>query len=268
MKIREAIKISIKQFKQANIGTYGNDAMILLKTVLKKDEIFILTNPNYKLSDEQEKHLYTLLKKRLMLYPMAYITGKKEFYGLEFLVSEHVLIPRPETEIVVEETIKIAKTINAENIIDIGTGSGCIAITVSNILNKKVLASDISKSALYVAKLNRDRHKAKVDFILSNGIDWIGKKVDIIVSNPPYVSKEDYLNLSKDVKYEPKEALISEDDGLSFIKYLIEHSKSLTKYLILEFGYNQSPLIRSQNYLLKILKDLSGIDRVAVFKFF
>lgn len=268
MKIREAIKVSIEQLKQANIGTYGNDALILLKTVLKKDEIFVLTNPDYELSEKQEKHFYTLLKKRLMLYPMAYITGKKEFYGIEFMVNEHVLIPRPETEILVEETIKTAKTISAESIVDIGTGSGCIAITLSNILNKKVFASDISKSALQVAKLNRSRHKAKVDLILSNGIDWIGKKVDIIVSNPPYVSKEDYINLSKDVKYEPKEALISGDEGLSFIKYLIEHSRNLTRYLILEFGYNQSQFIKNQNHLLRISKDLSGIYRAAVFKFF
>ncbi len=267
MKIREAIKISMEQLKKANIGTYGNDALILVKTVLKKDEIFTLTNPGYELSEKQEKYFYDLLKKRLMLYPMAYITGKKEFYGLEFSVNEHVLIPRPETEIVVEETIKIAKAINAKSIIDIGTGSGCIAITLSNILNKKVVASDISKNALQVAKLNRNKHKAKVDFIQSDGINWIGKKVDIIVSNPPYVSKEDYPNLSEDVKYEPKEALISNDKGLSFIKHLIKHSKNLTKYLILEFGYNQSQFIKNQNHLLKISKDLSGIDRVAVFKF-
>ncbi len=268
MTVREALKIAINELKKANnIGTYGNDAVILLKTVLNKSDVFVLTNLDYELTQEQEHYLFRFLEKRKKRYPIAYITHKKEFYGFEFFVDERVLIPRPETELLVEETINIAKNDKIDTIVDIGTGSGCIAITLSKLLNKRVFASDVLRDALRVAKLNRDKHTANVDFVLSNGLEWIGKRVDVIVSNPPYVSKEDYKNLSDDVKYEPKGALIAEEDGLSFLKYLITQAQDLTRYLILEFGYNHSDFIKNQKNLIKISKDLSGIDRVAVFKF-
>ncbi len=267
MTVREALRTAINELKGANIGTYGNDAVILLKTILNKSDVFVLTNLDYKLTQEQEPYLFKLLEKRKKRYPIAYITHKKEFYGYEFFVDERVLMPRPETELLIEEAINIAKNNNIDTIVDIGTGSGCIAIVLFKLLNKKVFASDISREALTVARLNRDKHTAKVGFVLSNGLEWIGKKVDLIVSNPPYVSEKDYENLTNDVKYEPKEALIAKEDGLDFIKYLITRAQGLTRYLILEFGYDQSQFIRNQSHLLKISKDLSGIDRVAVFKF-
>ena len=264
---KEALQTAINELKKANIGTYGNDAVMLLKTVLDKSDVFVLTNLDYKLTQEQERHFFELLEKRKKRYPIAYITHKKEFYGFEFFVDERVLIPRPETELLIEQVLNITKTDNIDTIVDVGTGSGCIAIVLSKLLNKKIFASDISREALTVAKLNKDKHKANVNFVLSDGLEWIGKRIDVIVSNPPYVSEKDYENLSDDVKYEPKEALIAKEGGLGFIKYLLASAPKLTRYLILEFGYNQSAFIKKQKNLIKISKDLSGIDRVAVFRF-
>ena len=267
MKIKEAIKKAINELKQYNIGTYGNDAVILVKTALSKDDVFVLTNPDFELTESEEKTFLDLLQKRKKRYPIAYITKSKEFYGFEFYVDERVLIPRPETEFVVEETLKIANKIKAKKIVDVGTGSGCISISLSKLLNINIFASDISNDALKVAKINARKHGANVEFIVADGIDWIGKKVDIIVSNPPYVSEEEYKNLSDDVKFEPKNALTAKNNGLAFIQYLLKKAKGKCKYLVVEFGYNQSHFIKSHKNLTKVTKDLSGYDRVAVFKF-
>ena len=267
MKIREALKKALTELKAANIGSYGNDAIILLKTALSKDDVFILSNPDYEMEHDEVELFIKLLEKRKKRYPIAYITRRKEFYGFNFYVDERVLIPRPETESLVEEALKIIKSTNASRVVDVGTGSGNIAITLSKLANIKVFASDISKDALTVAKLNRKTLKADVEFIESNGINWLGKKVDIIVSNPPYVSPFDYEKLSDDVKFEPKRALISGEDGTLFIKYLLKEAKNRCNYLLIEFGYSQSEFIKQQKHLEKIVKDLSGIDRVAVFRF-
>jgi len=267
MKIRDGLKKALTELKAANIGSYGNDAVILLKTALSKDEVFILSNFDYEMGREEVKRFLELLEKRKNRYPIAYITKSKEFFGFNFYVNEHVLIPRPETEFLVEETLKIIESTKARRVVDVGTGSGNIAITLSKIAKIKVFASDISKDALTVAKLNKKRLGADVEFIRSNGLDWLGKRVDIIVSNPPYVSPSEYDKLSDDVKFEPKEALISGEDGTQFIRYLLREAEKRCNYLIIEFGYSQSDFIKQQKHLEKVVKDLSGIDRVAVFKF-
>ncbi len=267
MKIREALKKVITELKAANIGSYGNDAVILLKTAISKDEVFILSNFDYEMGLEEVKLFLELLEKRKNRYPIAYITKNKEFFGFNFYVDERVLIPRPETELLVEEALKIIESTKARRVVDVGTGSGNIAITLSKLAKIKVFASDISKDALAVAKLNKERLEADVEFVQSNGIDWLGKKVDIVVSNPPYVSHFDYDKLSDDVKFEPEGALLSEEDGTQFIRYLLREAEKICNYLIIEFGYSQSDFIKQQKHLEKVVKDLSGIERVAVFKF-
>ena len=267
MKIRDALKKALSELKAANIGSYGNDAVILLKTALSKDEVFILTHQDYEMEQAEVEQFLELLEKRKERYPTAYITKSKEFFGFNFYVDERVLIPRPETEFLVEEALKIIDSTSAKRVVDVGTGSGNIAITLSKLANIKVFASDISHDALALAKLNRDRLTADVEFILSNGIDWLGKKVDIIVSNPPYVSPSEYESLSEDVKFEPKGALIAGEDGTKFIQYLIKEARGRCNYLLIEFGYSQGEFIKKQANLEKVIKDFSGIDRVAVFKF-
>ncbi len=266
MTVREALNLAINELKKANILTFGNDAIILVKTAIGKDEVFVLSNLRYELTQQQEKIFFDLLEKRKKRYPIAYITHVKEFFGFPFYVDERVLIPRPETETLVEETIKIARETSHKTIVDVGTGSGCVAITLSKTLKQKVLASDISQDALDVTKINKNRLSADVDLVLGDGINWLSG-ADIVVSNPPYVSEREYQSLSDDVKYEPKMALISDDDGLAFIKKLINEARERCNYLVVEFGYNQHAFIESQNNLMRIARDLSGIKRVAVFKF-
>ncbi|WP_035589277.1 peptide chain release factor N(5)-glutamine methyltransferase [Hippea jasoniae] len=265
MTAKEALQFAISQLKQANIATYHIDALIITKIALSISEVKLLTYPEIKLTDEQKKQLFNLIEKRKKFYPMAYITKHKEFYGFDFYVDERVLIPRPETELLVEETIKIAKTLPNPIIVDVGTGSGCIAITLSRLLGIHVIGLDISKDAIDVAKINKNRLEAKVSFAVGDKLTAI-KRADIVVSNPPYITKQEYEKLSKDVKFEPRLALIDKNPN-QFLKELIEQAKNKTHYLIVELGYNQSDFVRSFKECITIKRDLNGIERVAIFNF-
>ncbi|AEA34437.1 peptide chain release factor N(5)-glutamine methyltransferase [Hippea maritima] len=266
MNIKEALQKTIQQLKQANIATYHIDALLILKDTIKKDDVYVLTNPQKELNDRQIEEIERLTNKRKLRYPMAYITHSKEFYGLEFYVDDRVLIPRPETELIVDVTLKIASDIKNPKIVDIGTGSGCIAITLSKLLDTHITASDISKEALNVAKLNAKRLDADISLINANGLDFLKNGIDIITTNPPYVLENEYELLSEDVKFEPKIALIP-PSGNGFIEDLIEKAKQLTKWLIMEIGPSQLKIIKNSRYIYKIIRDFSNKERVAVFKF-
>lgn len=210
------------------------------------------------------------IKKLKDNYPIQYLIGYVNFYGYNIIVNENVLIPRFETEYLVEDTIKLIKEyIKNPKIIDIGTGSGCIAITLSKELNISVDAIDISYNALEVAKNNAKKNNANINFINKDIRSFkTDKKYNVIISNPPYIAKEEYVD--KETKYEPQVALFADDNGLEYYKIILSKSKELLddKNLIaFEIGSNHSNILNSiikeyyPNSIVIFKKDLNNLDR-------
>lgn len=214
-----------------------------------------------------------LLKRRAARIPLQYITGVQEFMGLEFEVNENVLIPRQDTEILVEEVLKVCK---GKSVLDLCTGSGCIILSLARLGNlKKAAGSDISEKALQVAGRNARKLDVDVTFICSDLFEKIEGKYDIIVSNPPYIKSEEYLSLMPEVRdHEPKTALEAGTDGLIYYKRIIKDLPEFINqdcYVFFEIGWDQGNAVRE--LLMKagftdinIKKDLSGLDRVVCAK--
>ena len=265
MTIKEAIVLGNKSLD--NIET-----KILLKYVLNKDYSYIVANANKELNSEEEKTYITLLKKVNDGYPLQYITNKQQFMGEEFYVDKNVLIPQPDTEILVEKTIEIAKENKANKILDLCTGSGAIAISLKKYLpNIEVTASDISKKALEVANKNAKSLNTTINFIESDMFKNINDKFDIIVSNPPYIKTDVINTLDKDVKHEPIIALDGGSDGLKFYKAI---RKDVEKYLkengtvIMEIGFDQKEEVLNLFEGAICIKDYENRDRVVIWNHF
>lgn len=220
-------------------------------------------------TEEEYKKCILATKRRAAGEPFAYIVGSKEFMKLNFIVNEHVLIPRDDTEILIEEAIKLKR----KSVLDMCTGSGCIAISLAKYIeNACVDAVDISENALEIARKNAEINNVKVDFISSNLFENISKKYDLIVSNPPYIPSENISDLQCEVKNEPHLALDGGKDGLDFYR---EISKQALNYLndsgilMYEIGYDQGEsvpnILKECGYEdIRIIKDLSGNDRVVI----
>lgn len=252
MTIKSLLKLSSQKLKNTS-DTPDLDSEILLSHVLKSDRAFLLSNLDKNLTTKQYKNFQKLFKRRLNSEPIAYIINKKEFFGLDFYVNKDVLIPRPETELIIESVLntinvekKQAKQLNNSNIsnnyniLDVGTGSGCIPIALAkNISQVKIYASDISKNAINVAKINAKSHKvlSKIKFYQGNLLEPLSQniKFDFIIANLPYISEEQYKNLveNKDLcslRYEPKSALIAKNHGMDlYIKLLKQISRYIKK---------------------------------------
>jgi release factor glutamine methyltransferase len=220
-----------------------------------------------------------LLKRRSTFEPLQYITGKVEFYGLEFEVNESVLIPRPETELLVEAIITSITNDQSINILDIGSGSGNISIALAkNIPNSKIIGVEISEQAIGVSKKNAKLNGVddQVMFVKKNilrGLEFGGNKFHVVVSNPPYISAEDFLNLDSELRlHEPRIALTDESDGLSFFRKISLFSKSLLESngkIYFEIGAGQAEAIKqiliNDDYNNVIInKDYSGIERIII----
>lgn len=227
------------------------------------------------LNKKQLKKLEQILLLRKQGQPLQYILGECEFMGLCFKVNKEVLIPRPETEILVETVIKLASSYqpSALSLLDIGTGSGNIAVSLARFIpNLTIIATDISDKALEVAMSNVELNNVgdKIKFVQADL--FTSGDFDFIVSNPPYVSLKDMDGLQIEVKNEPRIALDGGVDGLDFYRRIIENSRTHLKsggFLVMEMGYNQSGEIKkmAQNFeLIDIVKDYSGINRVIVLK--
>lgn len=267
MNVRQALSKTIEKLKNKNIKTASLDAVIILKEALNKDDIFILSNPDYELSKKEVKKMEAFAAMREKLYPIGYIRGKKEFYSFDFFVNGDVLIPRPETEMLVDKVLELSESIDKPIIVDVGTGSGCIAVSVAKFLSDAfIIASDISYKALNVAKKNADNLNVEIELIQADTLSFLKKKVDIIVSNPPYIEEGRFDTLQEDVKYEPKEALLCAN-GTDLIEKLIKDSKELCSYLVLEIGENQENFVREFEGLVEIQKDFANLARMAVFRF-
>ena len=265
-----------KSLKDAFIKSSRLDSEILLSNSLKITREYILVNLKRKISKKNFNYYKKLIERRKKNEPIAYIVGYKEFWKRKFKVNNNVLVPRPDTEHLVEESLKFIPKDRSLNILDIGTGSGCIILSILNERKKCYgVALDISKKALNVAKFNAkiQQIKNRIKFVNSDIDKFCLGKYDIILSNPPYIKNSDIRYLEKDINfYEPKIALRGGFDGYSVINNIIDKSKVLMKKkgkLFLEVGYNQSEhvsrrLIKKGFYINKIVKDLSKNNRCIV----
>jgi len=251
------------------------DAELLLVHSLKlKDRVELYVNFDRPLTEKEVEEYRQLIIRRAKGEPVAYITGKKEFFGFEFKVKRGVLIPRPETETLVEEALKLLKGKREQKIVDVGTGSGCIAITVCKLTKGKnrVIGVDISKEALKVAKENAERLNCKVQFVRTSLLNGLKGPFDAIISNPPYIGTGDKRVEREVLKYEPAIALFAGRTGLEFIEKLIRDSYGKLRkggFLALEFGEGQGKevkelLVKVGFKEVKIEKDLSGKERVGI----
>lgn len=250
-----------------------NEVELLFSEVLGCDRASLYLNRNRNLSEDQSVFISAALKRRIKGEPIQYILGKTEFMGLELKVNPNVLIPRPETEILVETVIKYAGKEKLTRILDLGTGSGCIAISLfKNLVNPEIDACDISAKALELAKENSALHSAKINFIQSDLFGSLSnKKYDIIVSNPPYVEEDQIIKLQPELQFEPRIALAAGADGLDFYRRIIskasDHLRS-NGLLIVEIGFGQvEPLKKIFNdsnkfKITEVAKDYNNIDRV------
>ena len=254
----------------------SREAYLLLRnSEVLRDFTEVFTSSDREPEPRKIKKFYELLERRAKHEPLAYIAGEKEFYSRPFAVNGSVLIPRPETELLVSEALGMARRISEPAIVDIGTGSGCIAVTLAcELPGAKVYASDISPEALHTARGNAERHTnaGRVRFILGDLTEaFSAGSFDIVVSNPPYVSPAEYESLDPSVKdYEPGLALVSDEDGLSHIKRIIRDSSRVLRaggWCVVEAGYTQSGRVEALYEEtgfgdISSVKDISGIERV------
>ena len=276
MNIQSAIFEGAKLLNDKLISTAKLDSEILMMKVIGKNKKYILLNHEKQLDFKKLKNFKKLIKERLNKKPIAYITNKKFFWKYEFHVNEDTLIPRPDTEILIEEVLKITRNQNKINILDIGIGSGCILLSIlkerKNFFGTGI---DISKNCLNISKINANKLKLenRIKFFKSDVDKFQIGKYDLIVSNPPYINKQKLKYLEDDVvNFEPKLALNGGLDGLSEIRKVIKKSSELIKIngkLILEIGLNQKNktinLLKKEGfYINSISKDLANIDRCIV----
>ncbi|MFN3966510.1 MAG: peptide chain release factor N(5)-glutamine methyltransferase [Endomicrobiia bacterium] len=285
-KIKDLLLEATKKLRKNNISQPGLESQIIMTNVLNCDRLHVLLNLDKEISKKQKKQFEEYINLRAQNYPLAYIIGKKEFMGFEFIISHDVFIPRQETEFLVEETIKTysslpKRKIKRLQIVDIGTGCGNIAISLAKFIPfANITGIDISKRSIEIAILNSKKHNVynkikfiQKDFIKFNKAFKSEDKFDFIISNPPYVSENEFKFLQREIFYEPKISLYGGKDGLSFYRQIADFSrKHLQKngLTIVELSYNNSKKvidIFSQKGLnfVKTVKDYSGFERVAVF---
>ena len=277
MTIKEIIIRYSKELEEIS-PTPRLDVETLLQKALGIDRLYILLNLDKDLSEDEEKTFNKFIEERLNNRPIAYIVGNREFMGLDFYVQEGVLIPRPDTEVLVEEVIEIAKDKGQIEILDIGTGSGAITVSLAKYLeNAKLTSVDISEIALEIAKKNAISNNVedRINFVKSDLFSSLNKnqKFDIIVSNPPYIKREVIDTLDKQVKdFEPYNALEGGIDGLDFYRAITTQAKDYLKeggVLAYEVGHDQSEdvskLMEMDGYTnIYTRKDLQQIDRVVI----
>ena len=276
MNIKLAIKDGISILKDKRINTAKLDAEILMAKALKKDRKFITLNNKEDLEDKNLKYFNKLINERATYKPIAYLINKKYFWNNEFFVNKNTLIPRPDTEILVEQVLKLTKHKNVVNILDIGVGSGCILLSIlKERKNFYGTGIDISKNALDICKINAKRLKVnlRTKFYKTDIDKFMEGNYDLIISNPPYIKRYDLKYLESDViKFEPKLALDGGIDGLSEIRKVIKKSSELIKKngkFVLEIGFNQKnkvvKLLKEKGFYTNCtLKDLALNDRCIV----
>ncbi|MGZ4816129.1 MAG: peptide chain release factor N(5)-glutamine methyltransferase [Terriglobales bacterium] len=274
MQLRDALRWAVDVFEKNDVGSPRLNAETLLMFVLNCHRAYLYAHPERELTEDECQRYDEAVAERSRGVPAQYITGHQEFWGLDFLVSPAVLIPRPETEHLVETAIEIAHQFDHPVIIDVGTGSGCIALALENELPRaEVHAVDLSPDALEIARANAARLRLeRVRFHITDILQGFpGEFADIIVSNPPYVGECEADKVQAQVrKFEPRMAVFGGPEGPELIRKLIEQAQHVLRpggWLLIEIGYTQSPMLEE---LLKgwsdvhFVPDLQGIPRVAV----
>ncbi len=266
--ISEILNKSIKLLKKYNIENPKIDAELIISHVLDLNKTNLYLNSKDISDNEKSDIIEQLIIRRTKHEPLQYILGETEFYGCKIKVNPDVLIPRPETELLVEKVLKE----DFNSMLEIGTGSGAISIALSKQMkNIKIKATDISKKALNTARQNAELNNVSIDFIQSDIFENIKVKYDIIVSNPPYISKKEYNKLAPEIKdYEPEISLLAEEEGLSYYKKILANAKDyLTDKgkIYFEIGYDQAEKIKEiakKNGFneINVFKDLNSFDRI------
>lgn len=272
MTFREAIATGEKRLEQAGIVDAKTDSWLLLTTACKIDHTYYYMHMDEDMTDEQIHEFVSLVDKRCERIPLQYITGEQEFMGINFYVNSNVLIPRQDTETLVEEALK--RVHPGMKVLDMCTGSGCILISIlKNVVDVEGYGYDISKQALIVAKENAKRNEVSAVFERSNLFEAVEGTFDVIVSNPPYIRTEDIVTLMPEVaQFEPIEALDGKEDGLYFYRKMVKDAKehlALGGVMLFEIGYDQgkdvSDMMRYAGYQnVKVIQDLAHKDRVVV----
>jgi release factor glutamine methyltransferase len=276
MNIQTVLNQASKTLNNSSNASFKLDSEILLSEVIKKNRQYLILNSNEELKKENIKLFNYLLKRRKKGEPIAYLINKKEFWKQNFYINQNVLIPRPDTELLVEETLKLFNVNSKLNILDIGTGSGCILLSILNERkNFYGTGIDISKKAINVARFNAKKLQLskRAKFYNSDVDKFLIGKYDLILSNPPYIKQEDLKYLEIDIKgFEPKLALDGGKDGFSKITKVISRTSTLLKRdgkFILEIGFGQKNrilnILKKNNFFInKVLKDYGKNDRCII----
>jgi len=283
MTLTQALQQSARILSVNGIEDSYIEARVLLGHITKLPPAQIYTQTEQALSQEQERGLYELIERRLRREPTAYIVNRREFYGIDFYIDSRVLIPRPETELLVDTALEFSKNTYPPSpplIADIGTGCGAITISLAlNLPHSKIYATDISHSALEVARLNCEHHKVtrQVTLLQGNLLEPVPEPVDLIVANLPYVRSSELENLSPEITgFEPRTAIDGGENGLKCIRQLLEQTKEKINprgCLLLEIGQNQEQevihLIHSclNKVSFAFIPDFNGINRVVKIDF-
>ena len=273
MTLRQALSRAKKILTDHNIEDASLECELLLRQALKIDRVQLYQDLNQELSPQQEASFWQLVERRLNGEPTAYITGHREFYGLDFYVDPSVLIPRPETELLVEKALELAQNHPVLSIAEVGTGCGAIAISLAlSLPQAKIYAIDISPAALKVASFNCHKHRVvnRICLLQGNMLDPLPEPVDLTIANLPYVRKTELPQISS-ADFEPSVALNGGVDGLEKIRQLCASLSSKLRprgCLLLEIGQGQEKAVTAlleslfPSAKIEISKDLSGIDRI------
>ena len=276
MNIQSLLNGAQKKLISSSIISAKLDSEILLSEVIKKNRKYLILNSNEELKKENIKSFDYLVKRRKKGVPIAYLINKKEFWKQNFYINQNVLIPRPDTETLVEETLKLFNVNSKLNMLDIGTGSGCILLSIlKERRNFFGTGIDISKKAINVARFNAKMHQLsnRVKFYNSDVDKFLIGKYDLVVSNPPYIKRQDLKYLEVDVKgFEPKLALDGGKDGFLKITKVISKTSTLLKKngrFILEIGFGQKKkilsILKQNNFFInKVVKDYGKNDRCVI----
>jgi release factor glutamine methyltransferase len=286
---KDALFAAVQRLREAGIPSARLDAEVLLTHVLGTGREYLYAHPERRLDFDEYERYQAVLERRLTRLPVAYITGKKEFMSLDFTVDEHVLIPRPETEVLVEEVIfRVGSRIGISSpedrptiIADIGTGSGAIAVSIAWFLKTaEIIATDISADALIMARKNSKKHQVdnRIKFLQGDLLsplsrEGLERQLTAIVSNPPYLSRRAMAAVSPEVALEPKSALLGGEEGLDVSFAILEQSGPYLApggFVALEVGHDQAEIVadfakKDLGYgKVEVIKDLAGIQRVVI----
>ena len=275
MNIAETLRIATEILQASGIAEPRREAGSLLAFVLGKNRTFLITNGDYELTDAEETRFQSVLERRARREPFQYITGRQEFYGLDFTVTADVLIPRPETEMIVEAAIEILKSQKNARFCEVGVGSGCISAAIlHNVENSFATGLDISEKALEIARLNGENLAVseRLELKKSDVFAALGaEKFDLIVSNPPYVPREDIEHLQAEVRnFEPFTSLSDGADGLTIVEKIVRDAPKFLNsngFLLMEIGFSQSEKVKNMFdekiwQAVEMLPDLQGIPRM------